>query len=363
MSAYEDTVLAARFSALAPEPLAGDWQDIIDRAGRARKRRGWFATSLQSRRRRQLVVLAAVALVVVVGAASALAVRAFVFQQGIVGLPPAGAAPSTPKKGELVLHFVFGHSMGDHGRFAVFVYADGRLITERIGDYSLAPTDEHRKSTGLLERRLTPEGVERVRAEVISTGLFDRDLHLTSGRGLTYGYVGVPTGDGLVQVIWGDITWEGVDPDAPREFPTPEQANALIRLDERLADPTSWLPASAWADRQLKQYVAPGYSVCYQGPRGLGQSQVLALLPPAAQDFLRIRDTRQEEYTNLAGRFVYWCSDLTNDESRALARILDSAGLKGHEDVFGLTYGAYQREIGGPPDFWLNFEPLSPHRQ
>ena len=138
MSTYEDT-LATRFAALAPEPLAGNWEDVLDRAGRARQSRRRFADSLQSRRRRQLVVLAAVALIVVVGAASALAVRAFVLDQGIVGLPPLGAAPSTPKKGELVFSFVFAHTGGDPGRFSVRVYADGRLVSERIGDPSTCP--------------------------------------------------------------------------------------------------------------------------------------------------------------------------------------------------------------------------------
>ncbi len=143
MSTYEDT-LAARFGALAPEPLAGNWEDVLDRAGGARNARLRFADSLQSRRRRHLVVLAAVALIVVVGAASALAVRAFVLAEGIVGLPPAGAPPSTPKKGELVFSFVFAHTGGDPGRFSVRVYADGRLVSAR----SATPDSHLQMNTG-----------------------------------------------------------------------------------------------------------------------------------------------------------------------------------------------------------------------
>ena len=75
------------------------------------------------------------------------------------------------------------------------------MITERVGDYSR--TDEYRNSTGLLERRLTPEGVELVSAEVISTGLVDHDLHLTSGEGLYFGHIAFRTGDRLVHVTWG----------------------------------------------------------------------------------------------------------------------------------------------------------------
>ena len=106
MSTYDDNLLAARFAALAPEPLAGNWDDVLDRAGAARKGRRRLGRSrvLQGRRRRLLVVLAAVALVAVV-TASAFAVRAFVIDKGIVGLPPVGATPSTPESGVLEMYF------------------------------------------------------------------------------------------------------------------------------------------------------------------------------------------------------------------------------------------------------------------
>ena len=276
MSTFDDTLLVARFAALAPEPLAGDWDDVLDRAGRIRKSRRRFADSLHSPRRRHLVVLAAVVLVVVVGAASALAVRAYVFDHGIVGLPAVGATPSTPKSGELVFDFTFGHTFGDPGRFRVSVYADGRLISERVGDYNR--TDEYRNSTGLLERRLTAEGVELVRAEVISTGLVDHDLHLTSGQGLYFGQITFRTGDRVVHVTWGDdLNWDDVDPDVARQKPTPKQAHALIRLDARLADPESWLPASAWENPRITAFVPSRYSVCLEGKKGLGRDRVLAL--------------------------------------------------------------------------------------
>jgi hypothetical protein len=350
MSTYDDTLLVARFAALAPEPLAGDWEDILDRAGRVREGRRRFADSLQSRRRRRLVVLAAVAFVVVLGAASALAVRAFVLDQGIVGLAPVGATPSTPKSGELVLSFGFGHTFGDPGRFTVSVYADGRMITERLGD----PSGEG-NPTGLLEQRLTPEGVELVRAEVISTGLVDHDLHLTSGEGLYFGDIKFRTGDRLVHVTWGNLIWGDVDPDVARQNPTPEQASALIRLDARLADPASWLPASAWEDPETRAYVPSGYSVCYEGGTEVGLDRVLALLPPAAENMLRA-----QEKTRM---FPYWCSELTNEEARALERILDAAGVSGTKDVFGLTYSAPGPGGGATRRFSLTFTPILPDQR
>lgn len=351
MSTYEDSLLVARFAALAPEPLPGDWSDVLGRAGAAPKSRPRRWPGLVGRRRRRLVVLAAAALVLVVGTASAFGVRALITGTGIVGLAPVEAAPSTPRGGELVLEFGFGHTWGDPGRFSVTVYADGRMISERVGDYSR--TDEHRDSTGLLERRLTPEGVELVVAEVVATGLVDRDLHLSGGHGLYDGMIDLRTGDRRVNVTWGGGPFAYLE----GEPATPEQAAALVRLDERLEDPVSWLPASAWERAEARPFVPWGYSVCYGGAPGVeGLSQVLALLPPRAADVLRSRDRRRNARSPAR---VYWCSDFTNEEARMLSRIFDDAGLRGHEDVFGLAYGAVGREAG-TGEFLLTFTPLFP---
>ena len=158
MTTYDGNSLAARFAALAPEPLAGNWDDVLDRAG-ARKVRGPLGPfrAAQGRRRRLLVVLAAVALVVV-ATASAFAVRAFVIDKGIVGLPPVGATPSTPESGVLEMYYwVNGRETGSRN----WVYADGRLI--RLG----APPRR-----GFLEQRLTREGVKLLRSEIVSAGGF-----------------------------------------------------------------------------------------------------------------------------------------------------------------------------------------------
>jgi hypothetical protein len=71
MTEYDDSLLAVRFAALAPEPLPGDWADVLRRAGAARKssaRTGRF-DALQGRRR-FLFVLALIALVAVVSASA-----------------------------------------------------------------------------------------------------------------------------------------------------------------------------------------------------------------------------------------------------------------------------------------------------
>ena len=91
MSTYEESLVAARFAALAPAPLEGSWDEVLDRAGAGKDRgRPKHSRVGQGRRRRLLVVLAVVALVAVVSA-SAFAVRAFFIDKGIVGLPPVGA--------------------------------------------------------------------------------------------------------------------------------------------------------------------------------------------------------------------------------------------------------------------------------
>jgi hypothetical protein len=59
--------------------------------------------------RRRLLTLVAAALIVVVGTASAIGgVRAFFLDRGFIGLPPVGATPSTPERGELVLAYLGG---------------------------------------------------------------------------------------------------------------------------------------------------------------------------------------------------------------------------------------------------------------
>lgn len=171
---------------------------------------------------------------------------------GLIGLPPESATPSSPSTGELVLGFMFGHTMGDPGRFNVDVYADGRLIWQRLGD----------PPTGLIEQHLTPDGVELLRSEALSTGLFDHDLHLISAYGLYFGEVKVLSGDRLVRVTWGDI---GPN-DVAETTATSEQVNALKQLDARLEDLSSWLPASA----------------CGPGDAGVRAVQVLGLLRDGA---------------------------------------------------------------------------------
>jgi hypothetical protein len=143
------------------------------------------------------------------------------------------------EKSDVVLDFSFGHTDMDVPRFGMTVHADGRVITRRVG----MPD----KPDGRFVQRLTPEGVELVTSEVLSTGLFEQDLHLGGARGLHYGAATVLDGDRLVRLSWG-VVWGNACPEgAVAMMPSGEQASALKRLDSRLED-LAWLPESAWED-------------------------------------------------------------------------------------------------------------------
>ena len=261
---------------------------------------------------------------------------------GLVGLAPKGMSPSPPLSGELVVSFFFAHTMGDPGRFHVYVYEDGRMIWQRLGDSSLGTS-----STGLIEQRLTPEGVEAMRSEVLATGLFETDTRFANNHGLFGGDIGVRDGGRFVRVTWGDI---GVD--EPATIPTVEQANALNRLDARFADPVSWLSADAWQDPEMRPFVPSRYSVCYgtEGLVGAELGEVLASLPRPVEEtlggFQRSHEVVESSYISA------WCSVMTTFEAHALAGLLDDAGIRGRASVFGLAFTF--------PDAYVDFLSIDP---
>jgi hypothetical protein len=269
---------------------------------------------------------------------------------GSIGLPPEGATPSTPERGELVLSFS-GPSGGSSSQ--AWVYADGRMIWEREGDL---PGGANEVTTGLLEQRLTPEGVEFLRSEIISTGLFGHDLTLVSEHGLTWGTIEVRNADRIVSVDWYDPSFqkEGAT------IATPEQASALERLGARLADPVSWLPASAWEDKEIRAYVPSIYAVCYMGSQPpLERSRILSLLPQPAADLLRAKDTTRSEGEDPLS--ITYCSGLKTDEARALADILaEEVALRG---PYALGYWIAAPGSRPGSGVHIGFEPTLPHGQ
>jgi hypothetical protein len=311
---YDDSGLSGRFAALAPEPLSANWDDVLDRAGTARTGRQRLERFgfVPARRRRLVVVLAAVALATAVTAAGWAIVREVVLDKGFVGLPPVGATPSAPESGELVIQYwIDTDGPKGTGEARAWVYADGRLITLK---------------RGFLEQRLTPQGVELLRSEIVSAGL----EHYQPAPG--------PWIHNVIQVRIGERL-------------VGYHANFPERLRERLAEPASWLPASAWEDRQTRAYVAPKYSISYHAqPQTLDRSRILSLLPATAADMLRDKGA-VAEYGQLGSPafppllpITAYVSELTTEEARALAQALDDAGLKQDK---GLGELGYSFEIPG----------------
>jgi hypothetical protein len=192
-----------------------------------------------------------------------------------LGLPNWGATPSRPEHGELVASVESTRfSDTEWGDGSIHVYADGRLIwTRRNGTPPV--------NTGAIEQRLTPEGVELVRAEILSNGLFDSGRQLPGSVPVTpdpnnrfwFGKIGVADGDRFVSV---------------ERIPGQEWTVAFNRLQERLRNLWTWLPASAWEDAEMRPYVASTYEVCLWDTSGPEEPlpQRLELLPAAARDLL-----------------------------------------------------------------------------
>ena len=117
--------------------------------------------------------------------------------------------------------------------------ADGRFVTR---------TDDNR----LLERRLTPAGVQRVRDELTATGLFDRDQRIP----LEVRPDATPPAHGIGAFffkVWRDTrivevqTAAGQGAEELYYQPSPARTR-LDRLSKQLMKPETWLPADAWAD-------------------------------------------------------------------------------------------------------------------
>jgi hypothetical protein len=385
MTTYEESLLAARFAALAPEPLAGDWDEVLDRAGTARNRRSRVERSHAHQGRRRLVVaLVAVAIVAAVTTAAWGLVRVLVLDRGFVGLPPMGASPSAPESGALVLSFngrsatlplylgkadpnPIGHPMTH-----VFVYADGRIIWQREG---WVPAGANDGLSGFLEQRLTAEGVELLRSQVLSTGLFSKDLALVSDvRG--WGSIQARNHGRLVTLRWIWPDQRGPTNPFPGSYAftaaTPEQDRALLRLDALFGDPAASLPARAWQDGEIRAYVASRYAVCWQHrpeqgpdnpPSAIAPARIFPLLPTAVADLLRRRGVVPWNDTDIPSRA---CSIVPTAEARTVAQALDDAGFE--EGVVGngidarlggLTY-RLEAPAGAPGHVYVWFEPTLP---
>ena len=246
---------------------------------------------------------------------------------GFIGLPPEGAPPSTPEGGEIAVSIrscqaptgELSDVDGLPPLGALWVLADGRLIWLKYEDL---PEGANSLSTGLLEQRLTPEGVELMRSE--ATAVFSSgEPHRCGPRDYDIFYV--PAAGGL-------------------------EGNTFSADDEHLArimDPWSWLPATAWEDREIRAYVPFKYLVMFgrlrsAGPedRSFPRDQFTAQLPAAAMEVIDTKNWQEN------GGIFY--ATFTTDEARALAAALDDAGLE-QDGLLNAYQLDYQFEWHGDP--------------
>jgi hypothetical protein len=258
---------------------------------------------------------------------------------GFIGLPPEGAVPSAPGGGELVLSYWTPEAR-------MWVYADGRVVWMKHAKHAVGANE---RSTGYLEQRLTPEGAELLRSEVISTGLFDQELEhrIRVAEDGVYGVIEVRNGERLVRIEYSSGGITGLPP---------EQDATLVTLHGRLADPASWLPASAWEDPEIRAYVPSTFALCFDWGRSrVGTEQLLDLLPGSAADLLRTKHLTSESAVH--------CYEVTTEEARALADVFDEAGYRDSDqniDPYVLAYSVSAPDAIND-DILFSFEPVLPH--
>ena len=158
----------------------------------------------------------------------------------------------------------------------------GESSGRREPELEAVPEGANEFTSGYLEQRLTPEGVELLRSEVVG---------LLEGSGIPLETV--PTDDEpRGYPAWKCATATGSsaligEAPASRAVATPEQLAALRRVDALLTDTASVLPSSAWAVREVRAYVPTHYAVCIDTSPPKDASQLLSLLPTRAADVLR----------------------------------------------------------------------------
>jgi hypothetical protein len=254
-------------------------------------------------------VVAALAFALAVAAAGSASTKLTHF----TGLPPEGVKPSTPTTGRLLVGArimvplgkgasPFDPSIGKpvmHESKTWNMYADGRIIWQewtRSGDASVVPDGARRRDTGYVQQRLTPQGVQLVLRETGETG---PDFEVDRGHPIA----------GLV------------------------------------AYPGRWLPASAWANRQIKAFVPARYVVAIDW----GRPDISKLPSPAGEVLSQYKPLLR-----------HLCQVITTEKTRALLQAFVDAGISPWANHAYAQSVTQARGLGGR--FHIHMRPATPDR-
>lgn len=234
--------------------------------------------------------------------------------------------------------------------------ADGRFVTR---------TDDDQ----LRERRITPAGVQRVRDELVATGLFERDqdfpLELRPGASGPQRGVG-----GLHFSVWRDTrTVEvGTAPHQGTDEALFQPSPARTRLDQlskQLLSPETWLPADLWADPTPRAYEARVFALLLRtevGPSNVTPTiDALAATWPFSVGPLALGETLPATAGPQAD--TTRCSVLTKDDMLAVRDAIGRAG--GADAMLTQPDGAFVAPFASQDRssyLVLNVRPLLPDR-
>ncbi|TYL53578.1 hypothetical protein [Agromyces mariniharenae] len=189
-------------------------------------------------RRRRVAVTAVVAsLAVVLATGLAFGFAGATSERGPEpAVTKAELVPAYPvASAELVASFYthWGTGLGDNFKY---VYDDGRVVSTN-------------GAGGWQQQRLTPGGLELLRAGITASGILGPDRYVGPLQGIGSGAFVQLRVDGVLTAAW-------------QPWPAVDEIDAFNQVIGQLIRFGDWLPADAWAQRETTAYVPPGYAVC-----------------------------------------------------------------------------------------------------